>query len=232
MMPLMVVFEQLQARYGPRHWWPAESPFEVCIGAILTQNTNWANVEKALANLKTAGRLSPYGISTLPPDQLAALIRPAGYFNAKARSLGEFVSFLHQTAQGDLVRLFAQDWQLLRHQLLAVRGIGPETADSILLYAGHQPSFVVDAYTRRILSRLGLVGTAIGYEQLRSFCMERLPLEVPLYNEFHALLVEHGKQHCRPRPRCLDCCLADCCAFRQSVAPVHEKGVPAVDAPG
>lgn len=210
---LLDIFERLLAHYGPLRWWPAETPFEVCIGAILTQNTNWGNVEKALANLKAAGRLSPEGISSLPHDGLAALIRPAGYFNAKARSLGAFVSFLHQAAQGDLARLFAGDWQLLRQQLLAVRGIGPETADSMLLYAGHQPSFVVDAYTRRILSRLGLVDPTISYELLRSFCMGRLPPEVPLYNEFHALLVEHGKQHCRPHPRCTDCCLADCCGY-------------------
>ncbi|MGB4599659.1 MAG: endonuclease III domain-containing protein [Trichlorobacter sp.] len=216
MIPLVTIFERLQARHGPRHWWPAENPFEVCAGAILTQNTNWGNVEKALANLKAAGRLSPEGISSLPPDQLAALIRSAGYFNAKARSLQEFAGFLLQTAQGDLARLFAGDWQLLRQQLLSVRGIGPETADSMLLYAGQQPSFVVDAYTRRIFSRLGLVDPTISYELLRTFCMERLPPEVPLYNEFHALLVEHGKQHCRPCPRCGDCCLADCCAFSLS----------------
>lgn len=232
MTHLSAIFERLLAHYGPRSWWPAETAFEVCIGAILTQNTNWSNVEKALANLKSAGRLSPQGISSLLSDQLAALIRPAGYFNAKARSLQEFVDFLRLTAQDDLGQLFARDWLLLRQQLLAVRGIGPETADSILLYAGHQPSFVVDTYTRRILSRLGLVDPAINYELLRSFCMERLPPEVPIYNEFHALLVEHGKQHCRPRPRCGDCCLANWCAFRQSASQVCEKGFPAVDAPG
>lgn len=217
-MPLIKLFERLLDCYGHRQWWPAESPFEVCVGAILTQNTNWGNVEKALANLKEAGRLSPQGISTLLPDELAALIRPAGYFNVKARRLQEFVGFLMAQTGGALQRLFAMDFRQLRPLLLAVRGIGPETADSMLLYAGNQPSFVVDAYTRRIFSRLGLVDEGIGYEALRRFFMESLPSDAALYNEYHALIVEHGKQICRPRPRCERCCLAVWCAYRCDAA--------------
>lgn len=208
------IFQRLLEHYGPRDWWPADSPFEVCVGAILTQNTNWGNVEKAIANLKAADRLTPSAIASLPPQELAALIRPAGYFNVKARRLQSFCSFVLEAAHGDLARLFAQDWQQLRQWLLAVNGIGPETADSILLYAANQPSFVVDAYTRRIFSRLGLVDEAIAYEPLRSFCMQQLPPDRQLYNELHALIVEHGKQHCRPRPRCEGCCLAAQCHYR------------------
>ena len=214
----LTIFDRLLMQYGQRHWWPGETPFEVCVGAILTQNTNWGNVERALANLKGAGRLSPRGISQLPPDELAALIRPAGYFNVKARRLQALVAFILQEADGDLDRLFLQDWRPLRDRLLAVRGIGPETADSILLYAGNQPSFVVDAYTRRIFSRLGMVEETIGYEPLRAFFMEQLPTDLQLYNEYHALLVEHGKQACRTRPRCQDCCLAACCPASQTAS--------------
>jgi endonuclease-3 related protein len=216
MTALPAIFTRLLDRYGPRHWWPAESPFEVCVGAILTQNTNWGNVEKAIANLKTADCLTATGIATLTPQELAALIRPAGYFNVKARRLLAFCDALLAETQGDLDRLFAKDWQQLRHWLLAVNGIGPETADSILLYAGNRPSFVVDAYTRRIFSRLGLIDETIAYEPLRSFCMQQLPEDPALFNEFHALIVEHGKQHCRPRPRCADCCLSTGCAYRQA----------------
>lgn len=211
MKRLVTIFDRLLARYGHRHWWPGETPFEVCVGAILTQNTNWSNVEKAIANLRAADCLSAQAIASLPPGELAALIRPAGYFNVKAQRLQEFVGFLLAHAQGDLNRLFTLDWHLLRHQLLAVRGIGPETADSMLLYAGNQPSFVVDTYTRRIFSRLGLVDETIAYEPLRSLFMEHLPADSALYNEYHALIVEHGKQVCRPRPRCGACCLADGC---------------------
>ncbi len=211
MTQLLTIFDRLLAQYGQRHWWPGETPFEVCVGAILTQNTNWGNVERAIANLKEAGRLSPPGIAQLPPDELAALIRPAGYFNVKAGRLQAFVAFILQAADGDLDRLFLRNWPALRDMLLAVRGIGPETADSILLYAGNQPSFVVDAYTRRIFNRLGLVDETIAYEPLRAFFMGHLPADAQLYNEYHALLVEHGKQACRTRPRCTGCCLATLC---------------------
>lgn len=216
MTMLTTIFERLLDRYGHRNWWPAESPFEVCVGAILTQNTNWGNVEKAIANLKAAGRLTLSGIAALPAQELAALIRPAGYFNVKARRLQSFCNAVQAAEPSSLERFLAQDWRQLRPWLLAINGIGPETADSMLLYAANQPSFVVDAYTRRIFSRLGLVDEAIGYDALRSFCMQQLPEDPALFNEFHALLVEHGKQHCRPRPRCEGCCLgAQCNHLRQ-----------------
>ncbi|MCE1226454.1 MAG: endonuclease III domain-containing protein [Geobacteraceae bacterium] len=208
---LQKLFNTLLATYGPRHWWPGETPFEVCVGAILTQNTNWGNVEKAIANLKEVDRLSITGIATLAPDDLAALIRPAGYFNVKARRLQAFTDFVQQNHHGSLDQLFAGPWQTTRHELLMVKGIGPETADSILLYAGQKPSFVVDAYTRRIFSRLGLVDEQISYDQLRGYVMDRLPLDTALFNEYHALIVELGKQACRPKPQCAACCLSTNC---------------------
>lgn len=210
---LQKVFNTLLTTYGPRHWWPGETPFEVCVGAILTQNTNWGNVEKAIANLKAADRLSLAGLAGLLPDALAALIRPAGYFNIKAARLQAFVGFLLDQYDGSLDRLFAGPWQQTRTELLAVKGIGPETADSILLYAGHKPSFVVDAYTRRIFSRLGLVDEQISYDGLRRHFMDNLASDTALFNEYHALIVELGKQVCRPRPHCSRCCLAEQCTY-------------------
>jgi endonuclease-3 related protein len=209
---LLKLFDILLTHYGPRHWWPGETPFEVCVGAILTQNTNWGNVEKAIANLKNADRLSVEGMATLAPDQLAALIRPAGYFNVKAGRLQAFVRFLQEQQQGSLDQLFSGPWQETRNQLLSVKGIGPETADSILLYAGNKPSFVVDSYTRRIFSRLRLVEEYCSYDHLRQFFMDCLPHETALFNEYHALIVELGKGVCRPKPRCTACCLTGICA--------------------
>jgi endonuclease-3 related protein len=211
---LQEIFAALLARYGPRHWWPGETPFEVCVGAILTQNTNWGNVEKAISNLKQADQLSVTGIASIAAAELAIMIRPAGYFNIKAARLKEFVTFLHQNHQGSLDRLFSNPWQQTRLELLAVKGIGPETADSILLYAGHKPSFVVDTYTRRIFSRLALVPEQIRYDELRRCFMDQLFPDPILFNEYHALIVELGKSTCRPKPRCSDCCLTDFCYYR------------------
>ncbi len=208
---LLQIFETLLTRYGPQDWWPGETPFEVCVGAILTQNTNWGNVEKAISNLKRAACLSITSIGALDTSELAALIRPAGYFNLKADRLQTFARYVQQDYAGSLEQLFGIPWQQARTGLLSVRGIGPETADSILLYAGEKPSFVVDSYTRRIFSRLGLVSEQICYNELRAFFMERLPLDAALFNEYHALIVELGKNICRPTPRCSDCCLRMCC---------------------
>jgi endonuclease III related protein len=207
------VYQLLLDTYGNQDWWPAETPFEVCVGAILTQNTNWGNVEKAIRNLKAAGCLTMEALATLSVEELAEPIRPAGFFNVKSARLKEFVRFVGERADGDLARLFRCDWQELRQVLLTVKGIGPETADSILLYAGNKPSFVVDAYTRRIFSRLGMVDQATGYEQLRGLFMAQLPQEPALFNEYHALIVEHAKRYCKTRPVCAGCCLADCCSF-------------------
>jgi endonuclease III related protein len=206
---LLRIYRLLLERYGHRHWWPAETPFEVCVGAILTQNTNWGNVEKAIVNLKRAGSLSAAGIRRLTPGELAELIRPAGFFNVKSERLKGFVDWLFDRAGGSLEELFRTDWRRLREELLTVRGIGRETADSILLYAGHCPTFVVDAYTRRLFSCLGLIAETASYEEVRTFFMESLPADVDLFNEYHALIVEHCKQHCRKRPRCAGCVLGE-----------------------
>jgi endonuclease-3 related protein len=211
MSSLPAIFDILLAHYGPRHWWPAETPFEVCVGAILTQNTNWRNVERAIVNLRRVHALTPQALQQLDGEELAELIRPAGFYNVKSRRLREFVGFLFRCHQGDLAAMFAGDWQKLRGDLLAVSGIGPETADSILLYAGNQPTFVVDAYTRRLMSRLGLCAADIGYEELRQLFMSNLPPDTPLYNEYHALIVEQCKVHCTARPRCAGCPLKTLC---------------------
>jgi endonuclease-3 related protein len=207
---LIKIYDILLDRYGRRHWWPAETPFEVCVGAILTQNTNWGNVEKAVANLKRAGLLSPAALHELPVERLAEKIRPAGFFNVKSERLKEFITWLFDNHGGSVERMSGAQWPELRKELLTVRGIGPETADSILLYACAKPSFVVDAYTKRLLSSLGLITGREGYEELRSLFMENLPPDVELFNEFHALIVQHAKEHCRKKPRCGGCALHFC----------------------
>ena len=207
------IFDTLLDAYGPRFWWPAESPFEVCVGAILTQNTNWANVEKAIANLKEAGLLTAEGLRDVALERLAELIRPAGYFNVKSIRLKDFIGWLYGEHGGNLEAMFAGDWQRLRQELLGVRGIGPETCDSILLYAGHKPSFVVDSYTKRLFSRLGLFSENAAYEEFRALFMRNLPSDTELYNEYHALIVQHCKEHCRTKPLCAECPLLPRCPF-------------------
>jgi len=201
---LMEVFDALFNRYGALHWWPADTPFEVCVGAILTQNTNWLNVEKAIHNLKREGRLSLEALWEIDRERLAELIRPSGFFNVKSARLKDFIGWVLER-HGSLDAMFEGDWQLLREELLAVRGIGRETCDSILLYAGGKPSFVVDAYTKRLCSRLGLAGEEAGYEELRALFMNALPQDSALFNEYHALIVEHCKRHCRKKPLCDGC---------------------------
>jgi len=210
---LLEIFDTLLDAYGPRFWWPAESPFEVCVGAILTQNTNWGNVEKAIANLKEAKLLSPEGLRDVAVERLAELIRPAGYFNVKSVRLKHFIGWLYGEHGGSLDAMFAGDWRRLRQDLLTVRGVGPETCDSIILYAGHKPSFVVDAYTRRLFSRLGLIAENAGYEEVRSVFMNNLPSDTELYNEYHALIVQHCKERCRKKPLCGECPLLPRCPF-------------------
>ena len=215
---LMQIFQALLDSYGPRHWWPAETPFEVCVGAILTQNTNWGNVEKAIANLKRANLLSPEGVRDVPAPELAEIIRPAGYYNVKSLRLKDFVSYLWQRYDGSLDRIFAGDWRELREELLGVRGIGRETCDSILLYAGEKPTFVVDAYTKRLLSALGLISEKAGYEEMRGLFMANLPADVKLFNEYHALIVQHCKEHCRKKPSCPGCGLHVSCRRNHAVS--------------
>lgn len=205
------VFARLLERFGPRNWWPAETSFEVCVGAILTQNTAWSNVEKAVTALKRSGIMTAEALHRCDPECLAQLIRPAGYFNLKSRRLKDFTAWLFVEHQGSLERMFAGDWHVLRTELLRVRGIGPETADSILLYAGAKPSFVVDAYTRRLFLRLGMVPASAGYDHIRDLFMTGLAEDVPLFNEYHALIVEQCKRFCRAKPLCSGCPLSDCC---------------------
>jgi endonuclease-3 related protein len=202
---LKELYQQLYEACGPQGWWPGDTPFEVAVGAILTQNTNWSNVARAIAALKGQDLLTPQALHDLPETELARLIRPAGYYNVKARRLKNFLDFLGNHFENSMARLAAADPASLRPALLSVKGIGPETADSILLYGLHQLTFVVDAYTFRILSRHGLIPEAYSYEELRQLFMEHLPARVDLYKEYHALLVRLGKEWCRPQPRCATC---------------------------
>lgn len=209
---LAEIYAALAGSYGPRHWWPAETPFEMAIGAILTQNTAWSNVERAIAALRAAGALSRDGLAALDGARLQSLIRPAGFFRQKAERLQGFAAYLQRHHDGALERMLAGELAVVRGELLAIKGIGPETADSILLYAGGHATFVVDAYTRRLMSRLGLLGGTESYETIRTFFQQRLPASAPLFNEYHALIVEHCKQRCRKnRPVCLSCPLAAIC---------------------
>jgi endonuclease-3 related protein len=195
----------LSEHYGPLGWWPGETPFEVMVGAVLTQNTAWTNVEQAISRLRDADALSLPAIDAMRQARLARLIRPAGYFNVKARRLKNLVQAVQRDFGGDLGRMFDTPTGPLRRWLLDVNGVGEETADSILCYAGGHAVLVVDTYTRRILSRHGLVSEDIGYAELQAFCTRRLPRALSTYNEFHAQLVYLAKDHCRPRPRCEGC---------------------------
>ncbi len=205
------IYQRLLDCFGPQHWWPAEEPFEVIVGAILTQSAAWGNVEKAIANLQGAGALSPQALRKLPKAKLAELVYPCGYYNAKALKLKAFALWLGNHYKDDLDRLFALDAGELRHELLSVHGIGPETADSIILYAAEKPVFVIDAYTRRIISRLGLAPEKDSYAAYQALFMDNLSRDTQMFNEYHALLVCLGKNVCRRQPLCGDCCLNDIC---------------------
>jgi len=215
MSNLLDIYQRLFDHYGTRNWWPAESPFEVVVGAILTQNTNWNNVEKAIANLRQADALTIDAILNLDLETLEQLIRPSGYFRQKAERLQLFCRYLHEHHHGSLERLFDQELNLVRDELLRLKGIGPETADSILLYAGHRPSFVVDAYTNRLFGRLGLLTGKEKYTSVRDLFMSQLPKDIQLYNEYHALIVIHCKDFCRKKPLCQHCPCADICLEKQ-----------------
>jgi endonuclease-3 related protein len=214
-MNLLTIYQLLFDRYGPRHWWPAETPFEMAVGAILTQNTNWRNVEQAIANLRQADALSAAALCALPRPELEALITHSGFFRQKAERLQLFGCYLRGHYQGRLEKMLRQPLAPLREELLRLKGIGPETADSILLYGGDYPSFVVDAYTGRLFNRLGFLQGTEKYQQIRDFFMDRLPPDPSLYNEYHALIVIHCKEHCRKRPLCPGCPLERICAYRQ-----------------
>jgi endonuclease-3 related protein len=227
-LSLTQIYKKLFTRYGPQHWWPAESPFEVIVGAILTQSTAWTNVAKAISNLKATGKLSPAALNTLPEKELTALIHPCGYYNMKARKLKAFIAWFGERFDFSIAKMCAADTETLREELLDVYGVGEETADSILLYAGNKPVFVIDAYTRRIMDRIGLTpekpftfnssptrgevkrkGTDFhhSYRAYQAIFMSNLPPDAALFNEYHALLVKLGKEHCRKKPICEGCCL-------------------------
>jgi len=203
---LMAIFRALFKKYGPQQWWPGDSPFEVMVGAVLTQNTAWGNVEKAITNLKSEGSLTVVRLRGLGRRKLAALIRPSGYYTVKAKRLSHLMAFLTERYGGSLARMFRDDPGELRKGLLSVNGIGPETADAIMLYAAGHPVFVVDAYTRRIFSRHGMVSGDDGYHVVQQLFMDNLPRDTSLFNEYHALLVRLGKMHCtKTAPRCSGC---------------------------
>jgi len=203
------MFTELLNHFGPQHWWPGETELEVIVGAVLTQNTNWKNVEKAILNLKERGLLSPKRLNALSVSELAQLIRPAGYYNIKAKRLKNLIDFLRECYELDLARLLNEETDILRQELLSVNGIGPETADSILLYAAERPVFVVDAYTHRILRRHGMTDEQTDYHELQSLFMDHLPEDLSLFNEFHALIVKTGKEYCRRKPLCHLCPLQE-----------------------
>lgn len=202
---LLEIYQLLFDRFGPQDWWPGETRFEIITGAILTQNTNWTNVEKAISNLKAADLLIPQKLHTLEVSKLAELIRPAGYFNVKAKRLGNFLTWLFENHDGRLGELDRIDTASLREELISIKGIGPETADSILLYAFDREIFVIDAYTARITARHHLIEPGADYEQLQYLFESNLPADIQLYNEYHALLVRLGKQFCKPKPKCAEC---------------------------
>ena len=206
---LTEIYDSLIKSFGKQYWWPGDSDFEVVVGAILTQNTNWTNVEKAIKNLKTAKVFSLKKLYQINEERLAELIKPSGYFNVKARRLKHFLEWLFTNYNGSLTKLFRQDCTILREQLLSVNGIGRETADSIILYAAEKPTFVVDAYTKRVLVRHGLITEDYDYDAIKAVFEENLPREVSLYNEYHALIVRVGKYYCKPKMRCEKCPLRD-----------------------
>jgi endonuclease III related protein len=210
-LSLTSIYERLRQAHGHRGWWPGETAFEVCVGAILTQNTSWTNVEKALAVLRDRGILSFAGLHGMTPDELAPLIRSSGYFNVKARRVLAFVDFLGREYGGAVEPMAGEEPHELREKLLAVSGIGRETADSIALYAAGLPIFVVDAYTRRIFTRLGLLRGHEDYDVIRRVFESALPGEAALYNDYHAQIVHLGKDFCRTVPRCAPCSLRDVC---------------------
>ena len=202
---MAAMYEAMLERFGHRGWWPGDSPLEICVGAILTQNTNWTNVEKAISNLRAAGLMSVSAIHATARAELAELIRPAGYFNVKAKRLKNFIARVHESCGDDVEAFLDRSIQALQEELLSVNGIGRETADSMILYAAGKPTFVVDTYTYRILLRHGLIAPEDDYDAIKDLMESSLPQDVALYNDYHAQLVEAGKNFCKPRPRCPGC---------------------------
>ncbi len=202
----LAIFDRLHAHFGPQHWWPADSPFEVIVGAVLTQNTAWRNVEKAIVRLKENSVLNISAMMKIPEAQLAALIRSSGFYRLKAQRLKAVLQFIFQTYAGQLHEMFKTEGKVLRKKLLFIKGLGPETVDAILLYAGEMPFFVVDAYTRRIFSRHGILDEKQHYQQIQDYFMKNLENETKLFNEYHALIVQTAKSYCHKKmPNCASC---------------------------
>lgn len=207
---LQKIYNALFEHFGPQNWWPGDNPLEILVGAVLTQNTNWENVSRAISNLKKENLLSLPALSSLPESYLAEKIRSSGYYNLKAKRLKNLLDCIEQQANGDLSCFFDQETELLRQTLLTVKGVGPETADSILLYAAEKPVFVVDAYTYRMLTRHGLVSEETDYHEMQCLFMDSLEPDVGIFNEYHALIVRLGKEYCKKnKPRCKQCPLRE-----------------------
>jgi len=202
---LLMLYDRLYQYFGPQYWWPGDSPFEVAIGAILTQNTNWQNVQKTIDNLKKHKMLSPKTIYNLSIERLADLIRPSGYYNIKAKRLKNFVSFIVESHSGSLMNLKKYEIQNIRKSLLSISGVGKETADSIILYALDKPIFVIDAYTKRVLSRHGIINNLSNYDECQALFHDNLDNNLEFYKEYHALFVMVGKHYCKPKPNCNNC---------------------------
>jgi endonuclease-3 related protein len=218
---LMTAYDKMLAAFGPQRWWPGDSPFEIMVGAVLVQNTAWRNVERAIANLRDANVMEPRAMDTLEPVELAELIRPAGYFQVKAKRLRNLLKFVVEEYDGSLDAMFRTDPISLREKLLAIHGIGPETADAILLYAGGLPTFVVDTYTHRVLARHGWIDYEATYDDIKDHFESSLPADAKLYNEYHALLVRVGKEFCRrSAPKCDGCPLAEMLPATGVVEPI------------
>ena len=218
---LLDIYDRMLERYGPQHWWPGDTRFEIMVGAVLTQAAAWSNVEMAIANLVAANALSPEAIRNLSQEELARLIYPSGYFNSKARKLKALVEYLEHRFDDVLDGMALEDVDALRAELLEVYGIGEETADDILLYAVGKPAFVVDGYTRRVFLRLGLAPEKGPYSTYRSLFVDNLPAELGLYQEYHALIVRHGSEVCAKRPKCQGCCLLEVCPTGQAATAVR-----------
>ena len=211
---LYALYNQLLAQHGDRKWWPADTPFEVALGAILTQATSWRNVEKAMENLRNAGAFTPEEIASISQATLERLIRPSRYFRMKAQKVRAYVDYI---TERPMHVMFQQDVPELREELLSIYGVGPETADTIILYAAGKPSFVVDSYTYRLFSRLGWVEGRYNYAKLRALFMDNLPHDVDLFNEYHALIVRHGAGVCHKKaPSCQECRLRTSCTYYNS----------------
>ena len=221
---LIDVYDTLFSKYGPQGWWPGEGPLDVVIGAILTQNTAWSNVEKAITNLKMSNLWSLESIHRSSQEDLASVVLSSGYFNQKARKLKAFAEHIYIKHEGDLAKFLNQELSRLRRELLSIYGIGPETADDILVYAAEKPSFIIDVYTKRILGRLGIIDFKhrARYEDYQKLIQDQLPQDVQLFNEFHALLDNHAKLICKKSPICSECVLIDGCNWAQQQDLVYE----------